>query len=140
MASYKNKNRTYALFTSLTGVATIGLGLLNNFWIYSICMVLLGLFISTRGAPSMSMLQLNISKKYMGRSMSILMVIATLFVQLGMVLWGPFSDIVEIEWLLLGSGTFILLMGFAIIFDKDLSKAGMVLTRVDDDTDTNNSD
>ena len=129
---FKNKNYTFALSTVLVGFATIGLGIVTNFWLYSICMLLVGLFLSIRGAPIMSMLQLNISRAYMGRSMSVLMMTATLFVQLGMMLWGPLADIMEIEWLLLGAGGFIALMGVRIFFDKTLTKAGSVAQRTDD--------
>jgi DHA3 family macrolide efflux protein-like MFS transporter len=131
-SGFKNKNYTFALSTALVGIATIGLGIVTNFWLYSICMLLVGFFLSTRGAPIMSMLQLNISREYMGRSMSVLMMTATLFVQLGMMLWGPLGDIMEIEWLLLFSGGFIFLMGIVIFFDKTLRKAGIVVSRVDD--------
>jgi len=134
-SGFKNKNYTFALSTALVGIATIGLGVVTNFWLYTACMMLIGLFLSTRGAPIMSMLQLNISRTYMGRSMSVLMMTATLFVQLGMMLWGPLGDIVEIEWLLLGVGGFIFLMGIGIFFDKTLKKAGSVVKRIDDNSD-----
>jgi len=123
---FKNKNHTFALFTILTGAAAAGLGLIGNFWLYIVCMVLAGVFLSIRGASVMSMLQSNIDRAYMGRSMSVLLMIAVFTFQLGMLLWGPLSDIVSLDWLLVGSGTFILLMGIAIFFDKTLLKAGMV--------------
>jgi len=132
---FKNKNYTFALSTALVGIATVGLGIITNFWLYSICMLLIGFFLSTRGAPIMSMLQLNISRTYMGRCMSVLMMTATLFVQLGMMLWGPLGDIMDIEWLLLGTGGFIALMGIWIFFDKTLIKAGSVTQRVDENSD-----
>jgi DHA3 family macrolide efflux protein-like MFS transporter len=102
-------------------------------------MLLIGLFLGIRGAPIMSMLQLNINRAYMGRSMSVLMMTATLFVQLGMMLWGPLGDIVEIEWLLLSTGGFIFLMGIVIFFDKTLLKAGTVVSRVDDSSNSGNT-
>jgi DHA3 family macrolide efflux protein-like MFS transporter len=131
-SGFKNKNYTFALSTILVGIATMGLGIITDFWFYSICMLLVGLFVSIRGAPIMSMLQLNISRAYMGRSMSVLMMTATLFAQLGMILWGPLGDIVEIEWLLLGTGGVIVLLGIVVFFDKTLLKAGAVVSRVDD--------
>jgi hypothetical protein len=41
----------------------------------------------------------------------------------------------EIEWLLLGTGGFIALMGIWIFFDKTLIKAGSVTQRVDQNSD-----
>ena len=122
---FKNKNHTFALFTLLTGAAVAGLGLIGNFWFYTVCMALAGTFLSMRGASIMSMLQSNIDRAFMGRSMSVLLMIATLCVQLGMLLWGPLSDVMAIEWLLIGTGLFIFLMGFSFFFDKTLLKAGM---------------
>lgn len=123
---FKNKNHTFALFTMLTGIAAAGLGLMGNFWIYVVFMVLVAGFLNMRGAPSMSMLQSNIDQDFMGRSMSLFMMVATLNVQLGMLIWGPLSDIVSLDWLLVGSGAFILLMGIVIFFDKTMRKAGLV--------------
>ena len=123
---FKNKNDTFALFTILAGIATAGLGLFGNFWIYTVFMCLSAGFISMRGAPSMSMLQLNIDREFMGRSMSVMMMVATLNVQLGMILWGPLSDVVSLNWLLMVSGAIIMLTGIAIFFDKTLRNAGLV--------------
>jgi len=44
----------------------------------------------------------------------------------------------EIEWLLLGTGGFIVLMGIRIFFDKTLIKAGSVVQRADDEFDSDN--
>jgi len=122
---FKNKNYTYALFTVLAGIAAAGLGLIGNFWIYVVCMGVAAACLSMRAAPSMSMMQINVDRKYMGRSMSVFMMMATLNIQLGMMVWGPLSDTISLNWLLVISGTVIMLMGIAIFFDKTLRKAGV---------------
>jgi len=127
---FKNKNYTYALFTVLAGIAIVGLGLISNFWIYVLFMGLGAACLSMRAAPSMTMMQINVDRKYMGRSMSVFMMMATLNIQLGMMVWGPLSDIISLNWLLVISGTVITLMGIAIYFDKTLCKAGLT-TRQD---------
>jgi len=78
-----------------------------------------------RAAPSMAMLQINVDRAFMGRSMSIIMMIATLNVQLGMMLWGPLADIISLDWLLVISGAVIMIMGIFIFFDKTLRMAGL---------------
>ncbi|MCL2820939.1 MAG: MFS transporter [Oscillospiraceae bacterium] len=128
---FKNKNHTYALFTFLAGIATAGLGLSSNFWIYTLFMGLGAGFISMRGAPSMAMIQINISREYMGRCMSVFMMIATLNVQLGMLLWGPLSDIISLDWLLVAAGSCIILTGIIVFFDKTLRKAGLATRQAD---------
>jgi len=122
---FKNKNHTYALFTIFAGIATAGLGFFRNFWIYVLFMCLSAASLSMRGAPSMAMLQINVDRNYMGRSMSLFMMMATLNVQLGMMIWGPLSDIISLNWLMIISGFFITILGIAILFDKTLRKAGL---------------
>jgi len=126
---FKNKNHTYALFTILAGIATAGLGLMGNFWIYTLFMFLSTAFLSMRGAPSMAMMQINVDRKFMGRSMSVFMMMSTLNIQLGMMLWGPLSDVISLNWLLVVSGSCIMLLGIAIFFDKTLRKAGLASKR-----------
>ena len=126
---FKNKNHTYALFTILAGIATAGLGLMGNFWIYTFFMFLSTAFLSMRGAPSMAMMQINVDRKFMGRSMSVFMMMSTLNIQLGMMLWGPLSDVISLNWLLVVSGSCIMLLGIAIFFDKTLRKAGLASKR-----------
>jgi len=122
---FKNKNHTFALFTLLAGISLVGLGVFSNFWLFTLFMGLGGVFINIRGAAVMSMLQSNIDRVFMGRSMSVLLMMATLTAQLGIILWGPLGDFVAIEWLLIGAGAFILLMGFVFFFDKTLLEAGL---------------
>jgi DHA3 family macrolide efflux protein-like MFS transporter len=129
---FRNKNYTFALFTVLAGVAQALLGLVNNFWLFTVCMGLFGLFLSIRSAPIMAMLQSNIDRDYMGRSMSTLMMVASLTVQLGMLLWGPLGDVVELDWLLVGTGVFIMIMGIKVFFSKTLLKAGLSVQDSDD--------
>jgi DHA3 family macrolide efflux protein-like MFS transporter len=41
-----------------------------------------------------------------------------------MVLWGPLGDVVAIDWLLIGTGTVIFVLGFMFLFNKILLNAG----------------
>ena len=130
---FKNKNYTYALFTILAGIATAGLGLVSGFWIYVLFMGLCAAALSMRGAPSMAMLQINIDRSYMGRSMSLFMMVATLNMQLGMMIWGPLSDIISLNRLMVVSGFFVIVLGIVILFDKTLRKAGLATKNSKDD-------
>jgi DHA3 family macrolide efflux protein-like MFS transporter len=125
---FRNKNYTFALFTVLVGVAQVSLGLVDNFWMFTLCMGFFGLFLSIRSAPIMAMLQSNIERDFMGRSMSTLMMVASLTVQLGMLLWGPLGDVVKIDLLLMVTGAIIMIMGIKIFFSKTLLKAGLSVT------------
>ncbi|MCL2164819.1 MAG: MFS transporter [Oscillospiraceae bacterium] len=121
---FKNKSHSMALFILLHSIGIIGLGLLNNFWIYIAFIGLNGIFMSMFNAPLMATLQTNVEAAYMGRVFSVLGMIGSLMMPLGMVLWGPLSDVVSIDWLLIGTGASLFLMSFVFLFDKTLLKAG----------------
>lgn len=121
---FKNKSHTMALATCLLGIGSVGLGLISDFWLYMLCMGLAGTVLSVFNAPLMATLQTNIDPAYMGRVFSVLAMMGNLMMPLGMVLWGPLGDVVAIDWLLIGTGAVLFLLGFVFAFDKTLLKAG----------------
>lgn len=122
---FKNKSHTMALSFFLYGIGTAGLGFMTNFGVYLLFVVLCGLTLNMFNAPMMAMLQSNVDGAYMGRVFSVLTMMSSLMMPLGMVLWGPLADVVAIDWLLIWTGVFLLLVGFAFVFDRTLLKAGM---------------
>jgi DHA3 family macrolide efflux protein-like MFS transporter len=47
--------------------------------------------------------------------------------QLGMVVWGPLSDIISLNWIMVGTGALVALIGITVFFDKTMQEAGSVL-------------
>jgi DHA3 family macrolide efflux protein-like MFS transporter len=121
---FKNKSHSMALSTVMLGIGVVGLGLIPDFWLYLLCMGLSGLVMSLFNAPMMATLQTNIEPAYMGRVFSVLAMMGSVMMPLGMVLWGPLGDIADIGWLLIGSGAALFLMGFVFLLDKTLINAG----------------
>ena len=78
-----------------------------------------------------AMMQANIDSAYRGRVLSVQLMVGTLSNILGMMAWGPLADLTAIEWLLLGAGAFILLLGVWIMFDKTLLSAGLYSSGID---------
>jgi DHA3 family macrolide efflux protein-like MFS transporter len=122
---FKNKSRSMALSTCLFGIGTIWLGLLTNFWGYLVCMGLVGLVMSLSQAPMTALIQTNVKPDYMGRVFSVVTMISTLAMPLGMLLWGPLGDVVAIDRLLIGSGAVVFFVGLAFVLDKIIFRAGI---------------
>jgi len=122
---YRNKSHTLALSTFAFGIGAAGLGLLGNFYLYLICMAFVGIFMGIFNAPSMAILQTNVKQDYMGRVFSVMMMISTIMMPIGMALWGPLSDVVSIDTVFIWTGVVIFLIGFAFVFDKDFLRAGI---------------
>lgn len=50
--------------------------------------------------------------------------ISTSMMPLGMLIFGPIADIIAIEWLLIGTGIFLFILGFFLLGSKALLAAG----------------
>ena len=121
---FRNKSHTMALSTFFLGAGCMGLGVLSNFWGYLLCTGFIGIVMNLFNPPMMATMQINIDSTYMGRVFSVLSMIGGVMMPLGMVLWGPLGDIVDIGWLLLASGAVVFLMGFIFLWDKSMLQAG----------------
>ena len=121
---FKNKSHSMALFISLFGIGAAGLGIITDFWLYLICMGSTGLLMSLFSAPLMATLQSNVDGAYMGRVFSVHTMMGSLMMPIGMVLWGPLGDVAAIDWILIGTGGCLFIMGFVFVLDKTLLKAG----------------
>ena len=128
---FKNKSRSMALSMTAQGAFAAGMGvmgLFGEFGLYLGCVLTTGFFVPVFTAPLIAILQSKIDPGFMGRVFSVLSMMSSLMMPLGMVLWGPLGDIVAIDWLLIGTGTFIFLMGFMFVLNKTLLIAGVPST------------
>ncbi len=55
--------------------------------------------------------------------------ISSIMMPFGMLVFGPMSDFIRIEWLLLGTGTFIVAVSFLFVRNKVLIEAGNSLVK-----------
>jgi DHA3 family macrolide efflux protein-like MFS transporter len=121
---FKNKTHTMTLAFLIMGACTFALGVIPNFWIYLIFMGLVGIAMPMFNTPSAVLLQEKVSGDYLGRVFSVLGMISSVMMPLGMVIFGPLSDFVEIEWLLVLTGVLIFIQGFFLLNNKSLIEAG----------------
>ncbi|MDR1160651.1 MAG: MFS transporter [Syntrophomonadaceae bacterium] len=120
------KNRIYSMSaaTVFFGIEAIGLGLLENFWLYLGCMSMVGLTVPLFNTPMMSIFQSKVDVDYMGRVFGVMSMISSVMMPLGMLVFGPLSDLVAIDWLLIGTGAVTFLMGPLLIGNRSLREAG----------------
>lgn len=130
---FKNKSYTMAMATALSGVSVVGLGMLSNFTFYLACMLMTGLVMSVFNAPMMAVLQSKVDASFMGRVFSVLTMLSSIAMPVGMVIWGPLSDLVAIDLLLTISGIGIAAIGGMFIGSKPLREAGILQPIMNDD-------
>lgn len=126
---FKNKLHSMALAGFAIGVCTIALGAVSVFWLYLLFMVFTGLAIPIFSTPSTVLLQERVEDAFMGRVFGVYGMISSAMMPLGMLVFGPLSDYVPIEWLLLGTGALVLLQNFFMLRSKTLYEAGKALVK-----------
>jgi MFS transporter, DHA3 family, macrolide efflux protein len=126
---YKNKIHTMALSSIIIGACTVALGVVSAFWLYLVFMAIVGITIPLFNTPSTVLLQEKMEPDLIGRVFGVYGMIATSMMPLGMLLFGPLSDFVKIEWLLIGTGFLIFIQGFYLLADKVLLEAGKPISK-----------
>lgn len=122
---FKNKIHTMALSSFITGMCTFLLGIVPNFWFYLFIMIVVGITIPFFNTPSTVLLQEKVEPDFLGRVFGVLGMISSSMMPLGMLVFGPMSDVVKIEWILIGTGLLMFFQSFFLIGSKDLLIAGL---------------
>lgn len=121
---FKNKVITQSFAAFIMGVSTVALGIVPLFWIYLMFMLLFGIAMPIYNTPANVLLQEKVEEDYLGRVFGIMSMISTAMMPLGMLIFGPLADYIEIETLLIVTG--IVLIVIAILYgrNKTLLEAG----------------
>ncbi|PLR94602.1 MFS transporter [Bacillus sp. T33-2] len=121
---FRNKITTMTLASLVMGICTLALGIVPNFWIYLGFMALFGVAMPIFNTPTTVLLQEKIEENYLGRVFGVMGMISTSMMPLGMLLFGPIADFIDIEWLLIGTGVLNLILAILLSRDKVLTAAG----------------
>jgi DHA3 family macrolide efflux protein-like MFS transporter len=121
---FKNRIYTMALSCGLCGILAMGLGLAPHFWLYLAITAFLGLSFPLWNTPSMVLLQTTVEPAFMGRVLSVFTMLGSTMMPLGMAVFGPVSDRVSIDMLLVGTGIMVSLLTIPLVASKTLREAG----------------
>ncbi|GMO25978.1 MAG: MFS transporter [Termitinemataceae bacterium] len=123
---FKNRLFTMALSCAIRGIGGVLLGIDTHFWFYLVCMGFIGVTMPLYDVPIRTILQDTVEESFMGRVFGVFTMIATLLMPMGMLIFGPLSDIISIDILQIICGVFILILSVVFIMNKTLQKAGSV--------------
>jgi DHA3 family macrolide efflux protein-like MFS transporter len=121
---FKNKTVTLVFGAIIFSATTIGFGVFTNFWIYLACMGICGLSVPVINTPVMSILQTKVDSDFMGRVFSVVTMISSIMLPLGMVVFGPLGDVVKLDYLMIATGAGMIILGLYTLSDKKLLEAG----------------
>ncbi|MDR1030877.1 MAG: MFS transporter [Treponema sp.] len=121
---FKNRIFTITFACVIFGIGTFALGVVHNFWIYIGIMAIIGVAMPLYNTPTMVLLQSTVDPVYMGRVLSVFMMISSVMMPIGMLFFGPLADKVSIDILLIGTGIVMALLGIPFVASKTLREAG----------------
>lgn len=122
---FKNKLYTVAAAGILMGLMTFALGFPFHFWVYLGFMILAGVSMPLFNTPAMTLLQERVDPDYIGRVFGVMTMINSGMMPIGMLVFGPLADMMQIEYLLIVTGLFIAAMSVMLLYNKPLLKAGV---------------
>ncbi|MEN1936829.1 MFS transporter [Paenibacillus sp. 102] len=115
---FRNRMHTTALACALYGLIMIGLGIAPIFVVYLLFNFLIGITMPCFNTPITVLLQEEVEPSMHGRVFSLVQISNSCALPLGMIIFGPLADIVQVENLLIYAGTFVLFCAFYIFFSK----------------------
>jgi len=107
----KNKVRVLALSLVAFGITFVLLGLAGNFTLFLIFMVASGMVMPIFGTTQTVLIQEITEPSMMGRVFSIVQIIASSAMPVGILLFGPLADIISVESIFIISGVLLALVG-----------------------------
>lgn len=121
---FNNRIYTMSFGGIIFSLCTVALGVMPSFWPYIAVMAICGVAIPIFNTPTMTLLQEKVDPAYMGRTFGVFNMIASAMMPLGMLLFGPLADVVEIQVLLIITGVCMLLLVIALRLNKTLVREG----------------
>lgn len=112
--NFPNKWKVVAISSVCLGITFTLLGLSPWFWMYLTVMFLSGTFMPAMATASTVMLQEQVDAGKLGRVFSVFQMISVSVMPLGMVIFGPLADVIRIEWIMIGSGVLLAVVGVCI--------------------------
>jgi DHA3 family macrolide efflux protein-like MFS transporter len=122
---FKNRIVTAGIAISIMGFGVLMLGVVGNFYVYFIFMLIQGVVLPFYNTPMTVIIQEQVDPAYMGRVSSISVMINSIAMPIGIALFGPLADIVSIELLLLISGGLMMIFGLLYLVNRPLMNAGI---------------
>lgn len=108
---FNDKIRTIALCVVASGVCFACLGLVGNFWLFVSLVGVSGFFVPPLMTAQTVFVQETVEDAMLGRVFSLFHIIVSLSMPVAILFFGPLSDVVAIEHILLVSGTVLTATG-----------------------------
>jgi len=117
---FRRRYLTISLCSVGFGIFTVGLGTATYFWLFLGLVFLMGILLPYFNSTTMVILQERVEESYQGRVFSFVSIVTGSTMPLGMLVFGPISDMISIEWIMIYTGAAMIVTGIAAYFSKGI--------------------
>jgi len=120
-SGFKMRSQTLAAGLTLFGAMAIAMGICFSFTPYLICMTFYGIALTSVQTTVTTMLQESTETSMQGRIFSLMGSLYSSCYPIGMALFGPLSDRIPLQFIMVLSGAALITVACAACFDKHLN-------------------
>ena len=123
VAAWSGFNKRYLTISLCSvgfGIFTVGLGIASYFWLFLVLVFLMGILLPYFNATTMVILQERVEEAYQGRVFSFVSIVTGSAMPLGILFFGPISDMISIEWLMVCTGIALIFTGITAYYSKGI--------------------
>jgi len=118
---FKQRTKTLVFGLVCFGTFSLVLGFTYIFWLFAVMMFMMSFFIPIVQSATTTMLQEHVPAEKQGRIFGLLGAMYSGFMPLGTALFGPLADVIKIQWLVIGCGAFLVILGLLSLFHSEES-------------------
>ena len=113
-SGFPKQLKTTLIAGTIYGLLMIGLGSVPVFTVYLLCNTLIGITSPCYQAPITVYIQENVKPEMHGRMFSLMQIASSSALPMGMLLFGPLADHIDVQYLMIGCGGMVLLLSMLI--------------------------
>ena len=118
---FKQRTKTLVFGLVCFGTFSLVLGFTYTFWLFAVMMFLMSFFIPVVQTATTTMLQEHVPAEKQGRIFGLLGAMYSGFMPLGTAIFGPLADVLKIQWLVIGCGVSLVILGLLRLFHSEES-------------------
>ena len=119
---FRNKLYAIGLATLTTGVISVVMGVWVSVVPYLVVVIISGISVPYFNAPTMTLMQEKVNPAFLGRVMSLFVMLDSLALPFGMLVFGPLADIININYIFIGTGIATFFVGVLYFVIKTFRK------------------
>jgi DHA3 family macrolide efflux protein-like MFS transporter len=122
---FKNKHSTMSLGMFVMSAGTVLCGLITSFPLYIALMIFIGTAMPIFNTPATTLLQERVDPVFLGRVFSLMTMLSSLAMPMGLIVFGPLADVIGLGLLFILTGAAQLLVTLLVIVNKTIRAAGV---------------